>query len=74
VDPKGNILPDMATSWDVKDEGRTYVFHLHQGIKFHDGTAADAEAIKWSIEYTLGLCRKFSFEVIWDMLSPRDAE
>ena len=53
VDPNGNILPDMATSWDVTDEGRTYVFHLHQGIKFHDGTAADAEAIKWNIDYTL---------------------
>jgi len=53
VDPNGNIIPDMATSWDVKDDGRTYVFHLHKGITFHDGTAADAEAIKWNIEYIL---------------------
>src|SRR5215831_4113383 len=53
ADPNGNIIPDMATSWDVKDEGRTYVFHLQKGITFHDGTPADAEAIKWNIEYTL---------------------
>ena len=53
VDPQGTIVPDMATSWDVKDDGRTYVFHLHKGITFHDGTPADAEAIKWNIEYTL---------------------
>ena len=53
ADPNGNIVPDMATSWDVKDEGRTYVFHLHKGIKFHDGTPADAEAIKWNIDYIL---------------------
>src|SRR5499427_5277686 len=53
VDPQGNLIPDMATSWDIKDEGRTYVFHLHKGITFHDGTPADAEAIKWNIEYTL---------------------
>src|SRR5215470_11483502 len=53
ADPHGNIVPDMATSWDVKDDGRTYVFHLHKGITFHDGTPADAEAIKWNIEYTL---------------------
>ena len=53
VDPQGNIVPDMATSWDVQDDGRTYVFHLHKGITFHDGTPADAEAIKWNIEYTL---------------------
>jgi peptide/nickel transport system substrate-binding protein len=53
VDPQGNIVPDMATSWDVKDDGRTYVFHLHKGITFHDGTPADAAAIKWNIDYIL---------------------
>jgi len=53
VDPQGNVIPDMATSWDIKDEGRTYIFHLHKGIQFHDGTPADAAAIKWNIEYIL---------------------
>jgi len=53
VDPQGNIIPDMATAWDIKDEGRTYVFHLYKGITFHDGTPADAEALKWNIEYIL---------------------
>jgi peptide/nickel transport system substrate-binding protein len=53
VDPQGNIIPDMATSWDIKDDGRTYIFHLHKGITFHDGTPADAAAIKWNIEYIL---------------------
>ena len=38
VDPQGNVIPDMATSWDIQDEGRTYIFHLHKGITFHDGT------------------------------------
>src|SRR2546428_2723709 len=37
VDPNVNIIPDMATSWDVQDDGRTYVFHLHKVITFHDG-------------------------------------
>jgi peptide/nickel transport system substrate-binding protein len=53
ADPNGTIIPDMATSWDVKDDGRTYVFHLHKGITFHDGTPADAAAIKWNIDYIL---------------------
>ena len=26
VDHQGNIIPDMAISWDIKDEGRTYIF------------------------------------------------
>ena len=53
VDPQGQILPDMAMSWDITDDGRTYVFHLHPGILFHDGTPANAEAIKWNFEYIL---------------------
>ena len=53
VDPQGQILPDMATSWDITDDGRTYVFHLHPGIRFHDGTPANAAAIKWNFEYIL---------------------
>src|SRR6516225_9312560 len=53
VDPQGNLIPDMATAWDIKDDGRIYIFHLHQGITFHDGTPADAAAIKWNIEYIL---------------------
>src|SRR5713101_253030 len=53
VDPQGQILPDMATSWDITDDGRTYIFHLHPGIRFHDGTPANAEAIKWNFDYIL---------------------
>ena len=31
------IVPDLAESWDVADGGRTYVFHLREGVKWHDG-------------------------------------
>jgi peptide/nickel transport system substrate-binding protein len=58
ADASGNIVPDMATSWDITDEGRTYIFHLHKGITFHDGTAADAEAIKWNVDYMLDPANK----------------
>jgi peptide/nickel transport system substrate-binding protein len=53
VDPQGQILPDMATSWDITDDGHIYVFHLHPGIRFHDGTPANAAAIKWNLDYIL---------------------
>src|SRR3989442_13680416 len=53
ADPQANIVPDMATSWDIQDEGRTYIFHLYTGITFHDATHAVAEASKSNIEYIL---------------------
>src|SRR6266446_9596216 len=51
--PELTIIPELATSWDVLDEGRTYVFHLVQGVHFHDGTAFDATAAKWNVDRIL---------------------
>ena len=48
--PALKIEPDLATSWDVLDGGRTYVFHLQEGVKFHDGTDFNAQVAKWNID------------------------
>lgn len=36
----------LAESWDITDDGRTYTFHIRDGVKFSDGEACDANAIK----------------------------
>src|SRR6266571_1670161 len=51
--PELKIVPELAKSWEVLDEGRTYVFHLHEGVKFHDGTDFNAQAAKWNIDRIL---------------------
>jgi len=48
--PELKIVPELAKSWEVLDEGKTYIFHLEEGVKFHDGTDFDAEAAKWNID------------------------
>ncbi len=44
------FAPGLATSWEVSPDARVYTFKLRQGVKFHDGTPCDAEAIKFNIE------------------------
>ena len=48
--PDGAVRPALAASWDVEDGARTYVFHLHDGVTFHDGTTMDAEDVKFSLD------------------------
>lgn len=46
----GAILPALAESWAISDDGLTYTFTLHSGVKFHDGTALDSEDVKFSLD------------------------
>ena len=39
------INPGLAKEWNVSDDGLTYTFILEEGVKFHDGTDFNAEAV-----------------------------
>src|SRR5438093_9308735 len=49
IDAKGNPIPALAERWDTLDPA-TYVLHLRKGVKFHDGTTFDAEAVKFNLD------------------------
>jgi peptide/nickel transport system substrate-binding protein len=46
----GAVNPGLAESWDISDDGMTYTFNLRSGVMFHDGTAMDAEDVKFSLD------------------------
>ncbi len=50
LNDKLEIVPDIASSWDVSPDGKTYTFHLRKGVRFHNGTEVTADAFKYSIE------------------------
>lgn len=60
--------PDLAESWDVSEDNLTWTFKLRQGVKFHDGTPFNGEAVKISFERVLnpdnGSPRRSVLEVI----------
>lgn len=48
------IVPGLAHDWDVAEDGLTYTFHLEEGVKFHDGTDFNAEAVVKNFERWAG--------------------
>jgi peptide/nickel transport system substrate-binding protein len=44
------IEPMLATSWKISGDGTVWTLTLRKGIKFHDGTSFDAEAVKFNFE------------------------
>lgn len=52
-DDSCEVIPGLAELPEVSDDGLTYTFKLHEGIKFHDGTDCDAAAVKAHIDRQL---------------------
>ena len=50
ISPDLKIVPQLAESWAWSADGKAITFTLRKNVKFHDGTAFDAEAVKFNIE------------------------
>ena len=48
VNESGEVLPALATDWQVSKDGLEYLFNLRQNVKFHDGTVFDSEDVLFS--------------------------
>lgn len=51
LDVDGETLhPDLATSWEISDDGLVYTLKLREGVVFHDGEPFTAEDVKYTLE------------------------
>lgn len=54
LDENNDVMPDMATSWEISEDNRSLTFTLADGIRWHDGTLLTRE----DMEFTFALLRK----------------
>jgi peptide/nickel transport system substrate-binding protein len=45
-----DIIPELADTWDISDGGKTITFHLHKGVKWHDGVPFSSADVQYTIE------------------------
>lgn len=50
IGSNSEVLPDLAESWTVSDDGKVYTFKLRTGVKFHDGADFSAADVKFSLD------------------------
>lgn len=48
-----DLVPSLAERWESSEDGRTWTFHLREGVQFHDGTPLDAEAVVFNFRRLL---------------------
>lgn len=49
------LVPKLATSYEIVDDGKGYIFTLRDDVQFSDGTPFDASVVKWSIDRVMNL-------------------
>ncbi len=47
-DPRLNLTPDLAETWEISPDGTVYTFHLRKNAKFHDGRPVTAQDVLYS--------------------------
>lgn len=75
IEENGAVAPLLAESWQVDGSGRHYSLRLRQGVRFHDGAALDASAVRFSFERAVApgatnKARKALFDNIATLATP----
>ena len=68
VDETGNIVPELAESWDPTDDAKTWAFKLRKGVQFSNGKAVTAEDVIASYNYHRGADSKSGAKGILDSI------
>ena len=75
-DAQMNIVADLAERWEARDPV-TYVFHLRQGVKFHDGRSLTSADVKFTfdsiLDGTVKTPKRGAFRMVTAVEAPDDS-
>ena len=71
------IIPDLAHSWEIAKDGKTYTFHLRKDVQFHDGAELTSEDVKATFDRIakppagVSIPRSILFASVSEITAPR---
>jgi len=68
-EPDGKIIPKLATSHTASADGKTWTLKLRTGVRFHDGTPFNAEAVKFNLDRVLAPATRAAFRFLIDRVT-----
>ncbi len=54
-DPEAGLLPDIAESWTISEDGRVITFRIREGLSFHSGNPVTARDVEYSLHRVIAL-------------------
>ena len=69
TDDKGDLIPELAESWESSPDATKWIFHLRKGVEFHNGKTLSAEDIVYSINHHRGKDSKSAAKGIVDPIT-----
>lgn len=66
INSNGEITPDLSESWEILDNGKTYVFHLKKNIFYSDGTPFTSKNIQFSFK-DVSISRPDDYTIIFKL-------
>ncbi|MEM7224746.1 MAG: ABC transporter substrate-binding protein [Pseudomonadota bacterium] len=69
VDETGNLVPELAESWDASDDARTWTFKLRPGVEFHNGKTVTSDDVITSMNHHRGTDSKSSATALLEQVA-----
>jgi ABC-type transport system substrate-binding protein len=69
----GEPRPNLASSWDISDDGTVYTFHLRDDVTFHNGRRFTAEDVRYTFERALRPASQSPLTWVYDFIAGADS-